>query len=81
VSLKLGPIKKEKEVKLSCRVVESLEKDLESYAEAYQDIYGTAVEKEELVPLILQQFLDSDRKFKNWRKEQKKNAAVGTAEA
>jgi hypothetical protein len=81
VSLKLGPIKKEKEVKLSCRIVESLEQDLKSYAEAYQDIYGTSVEKEELVPLILQQFLDSDRKFKNWRKEQKKNAVVRTADA
>lgn len=81
MSLKLGPIKKEKEVKLSCRIVESLEQDLKSYADAYQDIYGTSVEKEELVPLILQQFLDSDRKFKNWRKEQKKNAGVRTAEA
>jgi hypothetical protein len=81
VSLKLGPIKKEKEVKLSCRIVESLEQDLKSYAEAYQDIYGTSVEKEELVPLILRQFLDSDRKFKNWRKEQKKNAVVRTADA
>lgn len=81
MSLKLGPIRKEKEVKLSCRVVESLEKDLESYAEAYQDIYGTAVEKEELVPLIPRQFLDSDRKFKNWRKDRKKTVAMRTEEA
>ncbi len=78
MSLKLGPIKKEQEIKISARVPESLDQDLADYTLAYEAIYGTPVEKEELIPLILRQFIDSDRKFKTWKKErgERKTAKV-----
>lgn len=61
-------------------IPESLDHDLADYALAYEAIYETPVEKEELIPLILRQFIDSDRKFKTWKKE-KKTSKVEEKEA
>lgn len=80
MSLKLSAIRKEQEIKISVRIPESLDQDLADYALAYEAIYETSVEKEELVPLILRQFIDSDRKFKSWMKKKQEEKVHLVAE-
>lgn len=68
--LKLAKLPDRTPVKITISVSPTLKNDLDSYAEAYRRAYG---EKEvepinELIPYILQSFLDSDRGFAKARK-------------
>lgn len=70
VELKLAKLPDRTPVKITISVTPTLKADLDSYAEAYRKAYG---EKEaepvnELIPYILQSFLDSDRGFAKARK-------------
>jgi hypothetical protein len=61
--LKLGRLPDRKPVKITINVSAALDKKLHSYAEAYRAAYGEDEKVNELIPFILDQFLDGDRGF------------------
>lgn len=77
--LKLAKLPDRTPVKITITVSPALKANLDGYAEAYRQAYG---EKEaepvsELIPYILQNFLESDRSFAKMRKQRNK-AGEGT---
>jgi hypothetical protein len=58
-----------KPVKITINVSAALDKKLHSYAEAYRAAYGEEEKVNELIPFILDQFLDGDRGFAKARRE------------
>lgn len=77
--LKLGRLPDRKPVKITITVSAVLDKKLHSYAEAYRAAYGEDEKVSELIPFILDQFLDGDRGFAKARKE-KEPASNGSVE-
>ena len=67
--LKLGRLPDRKPVKITINVSAALHKKLHSYAEAYRAAYGEDEKVNELIPFILDQFLDGDRGFAKARRE------------
>lgn len=67
--LKLGRLPDRKPVKITIHVSAALDKKLQSYAEAYRAAYGEDEKVSELIPFILDRFLDGDRGFARARKE------------
>lgn len=67
--LKLGRLPDRKPVKITINVSAALDKKLHSYAEAYRAAYGEDEKVNELIPFILDQFLDGDRGFTKARRE------------
>jgi hypothetical protein len=67
--LKLGRLPDRKPVKITINVSAALDKKLHSYAEAYRAAYGEDEKVSELIPFILDQFLDGDRGFAKARRE------------
>ena len=66
--LKLARLPDRKPVKMSITVNPALSQKLGAYAEAYKKAYGDAEEIEELIPYMLEQFLEGDRSFKGARR-------------
>lgn len=68
--LKLAKLPDRTPVKITISVSPTLKADLDSYAEAYRRTYGDkeAEPVNELIPYILQSFLESDRGFAKARK-------------
>ena len=66
--LKLARLPDRKPVKFSITVNPVLSQRLGAYAEAYKKAYGDDEEIEELIPYMLEQFLDGDRSFKGARR-------------
>lgn len=64
-NLKLGKLPDRTPVKLTISVSPALSKALQQYADAYNEAYGgsEAEPVSELVPYMLQSFLESDRGF------------------
>ena len=52
-------------VKLSIVLAPSVARRLHEYADFYAETYGSREEVAELIPFILEAFLNSDAKFKN----------------
>ena len=80
VELKLAKLPDRTPVKITITVSPMLKANLDGYAEAYRQAYG---EKEaepvsELIPYILQSFLESDRGFSKMRKQARNGAADTT---
>jgi hypothetical protein len=61
--LKLAKLPDRTPVKLTLVVSPELHQALNDYAEVYRDTYGQAEAVSDLVPCMLQSFLDSDRGF------------------
>ena len=66
--LKLGRIPDRTPIKLAITVTPDLKDQLDAYAEAYGAVYGQQEKVEELIPFMLQSFIDSDRGFVRSRK-------------
>jgi hypothetical protein len=66
--LKLARLPDRKPVKMSIIVNPVLSQKLGAYAEAYKKAYGDEEEVEELIPYMLEQFLEGDRSFKGTRR-------------
>jgi hypothetical protein len=58
--LKLAKLPDRVPVKISIIVSPALDKKLRAYAEAYREAYGDEEKVSELVPFMLEQFLDVD---------------------
>lgn len=74
--LKLGRIPDRTPIKLAITITPDLKEQLEAYAEAYGATYGQQEKVEELIPFMLQSFIDGDRGFVRSRK-----AGTGRGEA
>ena len=61
--IKLPKLPDRTPVKLTISVMPDLKNALDDYAAAYKATYGRSESVAELIPFILQAFLDSDRKF------------------
>lgn len=61
--LKLSKLPDRTPVKLSIQISPDLDRQLQAYAGAYKETYGDDEKVVDLVPFMLQKFLDGDRKF------------------
>ena len=62
--LRLGPLPKTENVKLTFACPASLKADLDRYAAMHAQTYGEAVDAEKLIPHMLEAFMAGDRGFK-----------------
>lgn len=62
--LRLGPLPKTENVKLTFVCPASLKADLDRYAALHAQAYGEAVDAEKLIPHMLETFMAGDRGFK-----------------
>jgi hypothetical protein len=67
--LKLAKLPDRASVKITITVKPDLNIALQTYAELYRETYGDAETVAELIPYMLQSFLESDRGFANARKK------------
>ena len=81
--LKLGKLPDRKPVKITIMASATLDKKLNSYAEAYHAAYGEDEKVGDLIPFMLEQFLDGDRGFAKARREKEpaseERAGVGAS--
>lgn len=66
--LRLGPLPKTENVKLSFTCSVSLKCDLECYAALHAQTYGEVVDTAALIPYMLEAFMMGDREFRKGRK-------------
>lgn len=66
--LKLDRLPDRTPVKMSVTLTPELAKTLQDYAEVYRSAYGQREKVEELVPFMLEKFIESDRGFAKARK-------------
>lgn len=69
--LRLGPLPKTENVKLTFVCPTSLKADLDRYAALHAQTYGKAVDATALIPLMLEAFMARDRGFRRNLSEQK----------
>ncbi|MFU4612983.1 DUF2274 domain-containing protein [Pseudomonas aeruginosa] len=62
--LRLGPLPKTENVKLTFACPASLKADLDRYAALHAQTYGEAVDATTLIPHMLEAFMAGDRGFK-----------------
>lgn len=67
VDLKLGKLPDRTPVKLAISVAPDLHQMLTAYADAYEAAYGLRETVADLIPFMLQTFLDGDRAFQRLR--------------
>jgi hypothetical protein len=67
--MKLGRLPDRTPVKMNVVLAPSLAKRLREYADFYAETYGNKEEVAELIPFMLEAFLDSDAGFKKCRKK------------
>lgn len=67
--LKLAKLPDRTPAKITITVSAELNQALHAYAAVYRDTYGEAESVTELIPFMLDAFLDSDRDFAKARKE------------
>ena len=63
--LKLARLPDRTPVKIPITVSPVLNQKLAAYAGAYKEAYGAEEKVADLIPFILEQFLDGDRQFRN----------------
>lgn len=68
MSLKLGKLPERAPVKLTIAIDPALHARLTDYARIYSETYGATERVEDLVPFILEKFLDGDGYFKRARR-------------
>jgi len=69
--LKLARLPDRKPVKKSITLSPALNQRLDDYAKAYKAAYGEDEDVEELIPFMLERFLDGDRSFNGAQRRQK----------
>ena len=74
--MKLKPIHSSPSVKLAGRVSGELHADLTAYTAYYRDVVGQPIDLWPLVVQMLRTFMDSDRAFHAWRRQQRSSAAT-----
>ncbi|HBO8871572.1 DUF2274 domain-containing protein [Xanthomonas axonopodis pv. cassiae] len=62
--LRLGPLPKTENVKLTFACPACLKADLDRYAALHAEAYGKVVDAEKLIPHMLEAFMAGDRGFK-----------------
>lgn len=62
--LRLGPLPKVRQVKVTVQMPQSLLDDLERYAAAHSQEHGENVDALTLIPHMLERFMAGDRGFK-----------------
>jgi hypothetical protein len=67
--LKLGPLPKQRTVRLPIVLSEPLKEEHDAYAAEHSRLYDQAVETAELIPHILETFLRADRAWCSLRKQ------------
>jgi hypothetical protein len=67
--LKLAKLPDRTPVRIAITVSPGLNRNLHAYAELYREAYGATESVPELIPYMLQSFLDKDRGFAKARKE------------
>lgn len=65
--LRLGPLPKTENVKLTFACPSALKADLDRYAALHAQAYGEVVEATTLIPHMLEAFIAGDREFKRGR--------------
>lgn len=65
--LRLGPLPKVRQVKVTVQMPQALLDDLERYAEAHSQEHGENVDALTLIPHMLERFMGGDRGFKKVR--------------
>ena len=67
--LKLAKLPDRVPVRISITINPALDKKLQAYADAYREAYGAEEKVNELIPFMLEQFLDADRGFARTKKD------------
>ena len=62
--LKLAKLPDRTPVKIAIHVNPALNQKLGAYADAYKEAYGDEEKVSDLIPFMLEKFLDGDRQFK-----------------
>jgi hypothetical protein len=75
--LKLARLPDRTPVKIPIAVSPMLNQKLAAYAGAYKEAYGEDEKVADLIPFILEQFLDGDRRFKNTGRTPRVRKGVG----
>lgn len=69
MSLAIGPIQKDEfETIKKLTIKSSVMDDLRLYVDAYNEQYGQTITVEELMPVIVEQFLKKDKAFQQFKK-------------
>ena len=76
--LRLGPLPKTENVKLTFACPASLKADLDRYASLHAQTYGKAVDAVTLIPHMLEAFIGRDRGFRAQSHMQQKRATRDT---
>jgi hypothetical protein len=69
MTIRLARLPERAPVKLTISVTPRLKQSLEDYAEAYAEAYGAREEVVDLVPFMLEAFLDGDRSFRSRKRQ------------
>ncbi|MEQ9225748.1 MAG: DUF2274 domain-containing protein [Parvibaculum sp.] len=77
--LKLGKLPDRMPVKITFTAPPDLSKALQAYAALYRETYGEAESVAELIPYMLQSFLETDRGFAKARKALPEEEGAGVA--
>ena len=80
MGLKLEQLPDRKPVKLTITVSPQLANDLEFYADIYRRNYGRQESVQDLIPFMLENFINSDAGFKKARKQFPKDASMPSTE-
>lgn len=80
MGLKLDQLPDRKPVKLTITVSPQLANDLEFYADIYRQNYGRQENVQDLIPFMLENFINSDVGFKKARKQFSKDTSMPSTE-
>lgn len=78
--LKLGPLPKQRTVRIPVVLPEPLKEELDAYAAEHSRLYDQLVETPELIPHILETFLRTDRAWRNHRKRRRQPGKRGASQ-
>lgn len=73
--LRLGPLPKTENVKLTFACPATLKADLDRYAAMHAQTYGEAVDATTLIPHMLESFIAGDRGFRRGRGDDTRSAS------
>lgn len=67
IKLRLGPLPKIQQVKVTVQMPQALLEELERYAAVHSQQYGEKVDVATLIPFMLERFIANDRGFRKQR--------------
>lgn len=75
--LRLARLPDRTPVKISMSISPALNQKLSAYADAYKKSYGDEEKVADLIPFMLEQFLDGDRQFKSLGRTPRRAKSAG----